>query len=724
MNLITAAMRRLQRAAVLLPIGLAACVATGWAAFPSSALMSGTSLGQDQSGDHYYALDQIRPGNVSRLQVAWTYETGTGGLQTTPLFRDGRLYIATPKQQVAALDPQTGKELWTFSGAVKGQQPVRGLTYWQQGSERRLFSSLGSTLIALDPDTGTLIPGFGRDGAVDLREDLGRDPAKMATFLTSPGVVFRDLIIVGFRTSETRPAAPGTIRAYDVRTGKLRWSFNTIPHPGEAGHDSWPESAWQDAGGANAWAGMALDERRGIVYVPTGSAVDDFYGADRRGDNLFSNSLLALDAGTGKRLWHFQAVHHDLWDRDLPSPPTLVTVTREGRRIDAIAQPSKQGFLYLLDRVTGKPVFPIEERPVPPSDVPGEFASPTQPFVSTPAPFARQRLTADMLTRRTPQAHEAAVKAFANMRNEGPFTPLTTRQPTLVFPGFDGGAEWGGAAADRRRGILFINSNDIAWTGQLAARVPPAATGTGASGKGANLYQEQCAACHGADRKGGPPAFPPLLDMGKLSAAQIGEIIQQGRGRMPGFPHIPANDRSAIAAYLRGEQEQAGVANEREVTAPAGVKAVRAPYYFTGYRKFLDPDGYPAIVPPWGTLSAIDLNSGKYLWKIPFGEYPELVAKGDAPTGTENYGGGIVTSTGILFIGATIYDRKFRAFDTRTGRLLWQTVLPYAGGATPTTYMAGGRQFVVIATSNSRNLKARQGSAYVAFALPRKMREK
>ena len=720
MILVTAAKRRLRRAAVLLPIGLAACVTVGLADFASSAQMSGTSLGQDQSGDHYYRLDQIKPDNVSRLQVAWTYETGAGGLQTTPLFRDGRLYVATPKQQVVALDPETGKELWNFGGTLKGYQPIRGLSYWQQGAERRLFSSQGSALIAINPDKGTLIAGFGKDGAVDLREGLGRDPGKMATFLTSPGTVFRDLIIVGFRTSESPPAAPGTIRAYDVRTGALRWSFNTIPHPGDVGHASWPEGAWKDAGGANAWAGMALDEKRGIVYVPTGSAVDDFYGADRKGDNLFANSLLALDASTGKRIWHFQAVHHDIWDRDLPSPPTLVTVTREGRRIDAIAQPSKQGFLYVLDRVTGKPVFPIEERPVPPSDVPGEFASPTQPFVSTPAPFARQRLTADMLTRRTPEAHEAALKAFAQMRSEGPFTPLTTSQPTVIFPGFDGGAEWGGAAADRKRGILFINSNDVAWTGRLAARTSTGAGNTGASRRGASLYQEQCSACHGADRKGAPPDFPPLTDVGKLSAAQIGEIIQQGRGRMPGFPQIGVTDRSAIIAYLQGEQEQAGVTNGREVSAPAGAKAAEPPYRFTGYRKFLDPDGYPAVAPPWGTLSAIDLNSGKYLWKIPLGEYPELAAKGEAPTGSENYGGALVTSSGILFIGATIYDRKFRAFETRTGRLLWQTVLPYAGVATPTTFMVGGRQFVVIATSNSRNRKAQQGSAYVAFALPRR----
>ncbi|MBU6393069.1 MAG: pyrroloquinoline quinone-dependent dehydrogenase [Sphingomonadales bacterium] len=713
--------KRLAKNGALIALGAALCATASSTLAERAAEASGTSLGQDQTGDHHFAIDQIKPGNVARLQVAWTYETGPGGLQTTPLFRDGRLYVVTPDQQVVALDPASGRELWKFSSSVRGQQPVRGLSYWRSGDERRLFSSLGSTLIAIDPDSGTLIPGFGKDGAVSLRENLGRDPAGMATFLTSPGIVFGDLIIVGFRTSEMRPAAPGTIRAYDVRTGQLRWSFNTIPHPGEAGHETWPQEAWQNAGGANAWAGMALDAKRGIVYVPTGSAVDDFYGGDRKGANLFANSLLALDARTGKRLWHFQTVHHDIWDRDLSSPPALVTITRGGRRIDAVVQPSKQGFLFVLDRVTGKPLYPVTEQPVPVSELPGEVASPTQPFVATPAPFARQRLTADMLTNRTPEAHDAALKAFSQMRSEGPFTPLTTRAPTVVFPGFDGGGEWGGPAIDRKRGILYINSNDVAWTGQLAARTAASVGAPGSPTRGAALYQDQCTACHGADRRGSPPAFPALLDVGKrLAASQIEAIMLQGRGRMPGFPQLAAADRAAIVAYLVGEKEQSATSDRQEVGAPAASLPARSPYYLTGYRKFVDADGYPAVAPPWGTLNAIDLNSGKYLWKIPLGEYPALIAKGMPVTGSENYGGPLLTSNGLLFIGATIYDRKFRAFDSRSGRLLWETTLPYAGVATPTTFLSGGRQYVVIATSSQRDPKVRQGSAYVAFALPLK----
>ncbi|PSJ38838.1 outer membrane protein assembly factor BamB family protein [Allosphingosinicella deserti] len=661
--------------------------------------------GGSPAGDRYSTLDQINTGNVAGLREVWRYDTGGARLQSSPLVIDGILYGVTPDQSVFALDAATGRRLWQHGPTEPGEQPVRGLTFWSDGQESRLFSSNGAALIALDPRTGKPIPSFGKDGRVDLRAGLGRDPEHVAAFLTTPGIVYRDLIITGFRTSESAPAAPGAVRAYDVRTGALRWTFNLIPRPGEAGHETWPRDAWKTAGGANAWAGMALDVQRGIVFVPTGSAVDDFYGGDRPGDNLYANSLVALDAATGRRLWHFQAVHHDILDRDFPSPPVLLTVQHHGRPVDAVAQPSKQGFVFLFDRVTGQPLFPIEERPVPASDVPGERAAPTQPVPLRPAPFARQAMTADTLTRRTPQAHEAAAREFAGMRSGGPFMPLALGTQTIVFPGFDGGAEWGGSAVDRRRGILYVNSNDIAWTGGLAV---PKAT----DDRGAGLYQAQCAACHGVAREGAPPDFPPLSDIGaRMDAAKVATIIKIGRGRMPGFPQISAADRRTIADYL--------IAGEgKEVRGPARAEGDAARYVFTGYRKFLDPDGYPAVAPPWGTLNAIDLNSGEYLWKIPLGEYPELAARGVADTGSENYGGPIVTAGGLLFIGATIYDRKFRAFDARNGRLLWQTILPYGGVATPITFAVRGRQYVVIATSGGRDPKGPQGSAYVAFALP------
>ncbi|ANI78331.1 pyrroloquinoline quinone-dependent dehydrogenase [Sphingobium sp. EP60837] len=669
--------------------------------------------GGNAGGDRYSELGQIDTRNVGKLEQVWRVDFGPGGLQTTPLVIGGVLYATTPGQKTVAMSPETGAKLWEYDPGSRSTQPIRGLAYWREGAEAHLFTSYGSYLVALSPETGQPIPTFGKDGRVDLRDELGRDPATMATFLTSPATVFKDLVIVGFRTSETAPAAPGSIRAYDARTGKLRWKFDVIPHPGEPGYDSWPTDAWKTAGGANNWAGMVVDERRGILFVPTGSAVNDFYGADRVGNNLYANSLIALDAATGRRLWHFQGVHHDLWDRDFPSPPVLLTVRRGGKSVNAVAQGSKQGMLFLFDRVTGKPLFPIEERPVPASDVPGEVASPTQPFALTPAPFARQHLTADMLTNRTPEARAAAEKAFATFNNKGPFTPLTVGKQTVVFPGFDGGAEWGGPAVDHRRGVIYINSNDVVWTGGLAETKPAPAAGNGAA-----LYQEQCSACHGANRDGAPPEFPPLTNLSpRLDTAQIAAIIAGGKGRMPGFPQIPPADRAAIASYLAGGRAEASNGEQREAESAAPA-VQRARYRFTGYRKFLDAQGYPAVAPPWGTLNAIDLNTGRYLWKIPLGEYPELSAKGMRDTGSENYGGPIVTAGGLVIIGATIYDRKLRAFDSRTGKLLWQTELPFAGVATPVTYMAGGRQFIVIATSGSRNPKGPQGSAYVAFALP------
>ena len=668
--------------------------------------------GGSSAGDRYSELTQIDKSNVGQLREAWRFETGAGGLQTSPLMIGGVLYAATPDQKTIALHAATGRPVWEFAPEEAAEQPIRGLTWWQAGGERRLFTSSGTHLVALDPATGKPLQGFGAGGKVDLREGLGRDPATLTAYLTTPGVIFGDTIIVGFRTSETHPAAPGAARAYDVRTGKLRWTFNLIPKPGEKGHETWPADAWRTAGGANSWPGMVVDQARGILFVPTGSAVNDFYGGDRPGDNLYSDSLVALDARTGSYLWHFQGVHHDIWDRDFPSPPVLVKVRHGGRMVDAVAQPSKQGFLFLFDRVTGKPLFPVEERPVPPSDVPGEVTAPTQPYALKPAPFARQAITGDMLTNRTPAARAFAEKAFAEMRSGHMFLPFAVGKPTLVIPGFDGGAEWGGPAVDRKRNIIYINSNDVAWIGELSdtqAGEPGAA-----GGRGAAVYGEQCSGCHGENREGAPPDFPPLTDVGeRLSAEQIARIIVVGKGRMPGFPHIAPDDRAALVGYLKGERQ----AEDRKEAASAA-PALAARYRFTGYRKFLDPDGYPAVAPPWGTLNAIDLDTGEYLWRRPFGEYPELVAQGMKETGSENYGGPIVTASGLLFIGATIYDRKFRAFDSLSGRLLWETVLPYSGVATPITYMLGGRQYVVIATSGQRDPKGPKGSAYVAFALP------
>lgn len=685
------------------------------------------------NGDHYSPLTQINRANVHQLKVAWTFDTHeTGGLQTNPLVIGHVLYAYTPSQKVIALDAATGKAIWTFYTGTPGTQPSRGFSYWTDGKASILFAGALTNLYALDPATGKPIPGFGDKGKIDLRQGLtDGDYSQTFVALTTPGVIYKDMIIVGFRAPEAEPALHGDIRAFDVHTGALRWSFHTIPHPGEYGYETWPKAAWKITGAANNWAGMSLDEKRGILYAPTGSAVTDFYGDDRAGDDLFANTLLALDANTGKRIWHFQDVHHDIWDRDFPSPPALVTVHRDGKAIEAVAQTTKQGFVFLFDRTNGKPLFPIEERPFPASNVPGETTSPTQPIPQLPLPYARQLLTADMLTTRTPEAHAWAEEQFKTFRSEGQFIPFSVDKQTVVFPGFDGGAEWGGPAIDPRSGVIYINANDIAYTGGLTANVA-------GGGAGANFYQTQCSMCHGADRKGSPPAFPSLIGVDKhLSDASITDLIHHGKGRMPAFPGVTGERLHAILAFLKanssamnvaqGDSAQRASAEASARTANAqskkemensGAPVVAAHYHFTGYRKFLDPDGYPAIVPPWGTLNAIDLNTGRYLWKIPLGEYPELAAKGMKQTGSENYGGPIVTAGGIVIVSATIYDRKIRAFDSRTGKLLWESELPYAGNATPATYMIDGKQYVVIAASGARNPNGPQGAAYVAFALP------
>ena len=749
-------------------------------------------------GDHHSTLTQINRANVQQLKVAWTFDTGEkGGIQTNPLIVGRTLYAYTSSQKVIALDAATGQLKWKFDTGMEARQPARGVAYWTDGKRARIFAGIMNYLYCLDAETGRPIASFGTAGRIDLRKSLRGDYKAQSTVLTTPGIIYKDLIIVGGRDPETHPAPPGDIRAYDVRTGALRWRFRTIPRPGEPGYKTWPPNAWKTAGAANNWAGMALDAQHGIVYVPTGSAVMDFYGGDRVGDDLFANTLLALDAYTGKLLWHFQGVHHDIWDRDFPSPPALFTMQRDGQRIEALAQTTKQGYLWVFDRLTGQPLFPIHEKPFPPSTVPGEVTSPTQPVPDAPAPFARQRLTEDMLTTRTPEAHAWAVKAFSEFRSDGQFVPLAVGKQTVVFPGFDGGAEWGGPAIDPATNVLYVNATEMAWTGGL---VPATKSGN----PGEQLYRSQCAACHGVDRAGAPPTFPSLVDINKrLPEAKITGAIRHGIGRMPSFPNIDAAGLAALLDYLRSSagpgkemtsapastatREPADSAGKTaysdrcavchgdhlqgrqpsfpmligvgsrlsaaqataiihsgkgtmpampDVTGPQlkallhylGVGAaamseasteVQDKYTFTGYRKFLDPDGYPAIAPPWGTLSAIDLTTGKYLWKVPLGEYPDLAKQGMTNTGTENYGGPIVTAGGVLFIGATVYDRQFRAFDSTTGNLLWHAELPFAGVATPSTYIVDGRQYVVIAASGGRDPKGPSGGAYVAFALSR-----
>ena len=662
--------------------------------------------GGNAENTHFSPLSQINKSNVKQLQIAWSYDTGeTGGLQTNPLEIDGVLYGISPSQKVFALDAATGKLKWKFDSRVIGTQPDRGLAYWSSpdNKDRRIIVGVMNFVYALDPETGQPILSFGDHGRVDLRENLGRDASNAFIVLTSPAVVYKDLFIVGGRLPETLPALPGDIRAYDVRTGNLRWSFHTIPHPGEFGYETWPKDAWQKSGAANNWMGMAVDQKTGILYAPTGSAAFDFYGGDRLGDDIFANCELALNAETGEHIWHFQGVRHDLWDRDFPSPPTLVTVTHDGKRVDAVAQTTKQGFVYLFDRANGKPLFPVEYRKYPPSELKGEVAADTQPLPTKPLPYARQLLTEGTLTNRTPEAHQWVLEQFRTYRSEGQFVPLSTGKNTIIFPGFDGGAEWGGSAFDPDTGVLYVNSNEMAWAVELAEN-----TADPLSGKG--IYQSQCTICHRDDMKGSPPLFPSLAGVSdRMTQEQIADRIRKGAGRMPGFPNLSADEVNALVKFVsEGENKALSLGQP----APPLMR-----YRFSGYTRFHDPDGYPAVAQPWGTLNAINLNTGEYAWKIPLGEYPELAAKGMNNTGSENYGGPIVTGGGLLFIGATNYDKKFRAFDKSTGELLWETRLPFSGNATPITYEVDGRQYVVIAAGGGKDLKSPSGGVYVAFAL-------
>jgi quinoprotein glucose dehydrogenase len=678
----------------------------------------------DKESSHFSSLHQINRKNVGHLRIAWTYHSSTAAgnrfsqIQCNPLIIDGVLYGTSPELSLFALDAATGKELWRFvpPGSERGGLGVnRGLAYWAAGEDRRILLVAGAYLYAIEANRGKVISSFGTNGRVDLKQDLGRDASRLYLVGTTPGIVFKNLLILGARVGEgPGPVAPGHIRAYDIRSGKLAWIFHTIPWPGEAGYETWPPDAWQYIGSANCWTGMALDETRGIVYIPTGSPAYDFWGGNRVGQNLFANCLLALDASTGKRVWHYQLVHHDLWDRDLPAPPNLVTLRRGGRKVDAVAQVTKSAQIFVFDRENGQPLFPIAECPAPASDLQGESAWPTQPLPTRPDPFARQLFTANEITDLSPEAHRAVLEQFMKLRPHAPFSP-PSREGTIIFPGFDGGAEWGGAAIDPAKGILYVNSSEAPWI--LTMVEQHSGTGTGLSG-GAAIYSQICAACHGVDRAGNAArSFPSLQKIGdKLKKTDIATLLNTGKGMMPSFAFLTGAQREAVAGFLLGESRSLPSRSRGVDAANEGDAQIREPYSMTGYNRWVDPNGYPANKPPWGTLNAIDLNTGCYLWRIPLGEYPELTAKGIPLTGTENYGGPIVTAGGLVFIAAT-RDEVFRAFDQKTGRLLWSTKLPAAGYATPATYLAGRRQFIVIACGGGK-LGTKSGDAYVAFALP------
>jgi quinoprotein glucose dehydrogenase len=684
--------------------------------------------GGTREGIRYSSLTQIDTTNVQQLQVAWTYRTGDADtvnhsqIQCNPIIIDDILYATTPQLKLIALHAATGKTKWVFDP----RQPTsdnrvldfilnnnRGVTYWTDGSAATIFYVAGSTLYAVEAATGKLSEPFGTGGKIDLHDGLGEDVHDLFVTATSPGVIYKDLFIIGSRVSEGPDAAPGHIRAYDVRTGKQKWTFHTIPQPGEYGYDTWENpDAWKFTGGANAWAGFTLDEQRGILFAPTGSASFDFYGGNRKGNNLFANCILALDAATGKRIWHFQYLHHDIWDRDIPTPPALVTVMHEGKKIDAVAQPTKTGFIYIFERETGKPLFDIREEPVPPSTIPGEKISPTQPLPAKPEPFMRQSFTEADLNDLLPAASFDTIrKQFHAYQKGHMFTP-PSREGSIFFPGLDGGAEWGGPSVDPATGILYVNANEIPWVITIADVEKSNATKETYAIAGKRLYLNHCSSCHGVNREGGGN-YPALTGIkSKYTTPQFTDLVATGRRMMPAFKHLSEQEREAIASFVLNIEM---LQKKEFIPQDSSVDLRAIPYRITGYNKFVSKEGYPAIKPPWGTLNAVDLNSGNIVWRIPLGEHPEF-PQATTPTGTENYGGPVVTAGGVLFIAAT-QDGKFRAFNKRTGKLLWETRLPVPGFATPAVYAVKGKQYVVIACGGGK-LKTKSGDTYIAFALP------
>lgn len=693
-------------AALMFTLGIGGCAAERQLQ-PQQAEWRETGL--DGGRTKYSPLDQINLGNVAQLEPAWIYHSGdlppkNSAVEANPLIVGNTLYTSTGTLRIVALDATTGTQKWLFdpfAGREPGQTLNRGISYWSDGKEARILFTAGPYLYALDAQTGRQVTVFGEAGKVDLRLGLGRNPEDLYVDATSPGAVFEDLIVIGTRVGEGIISAPGDIRAYDVRTGKTRWTFHTIPHPGETGYETWPEGMWKWAGGANAWGGVSVDAGRGIIFVGTGSATYDYWGGNRLGDNLFANSTVALDARTGQRIWHYQTVRHDVWDRDLNTPPILATVRRDGRSVDAAVQLTKQGYIYVFDRETGRPLFPIEDRPVAASDLKGEQVARTQPIPLLPPPTVRQEFRLEDVNGLTPETL-AANRATVSKLKLGPaFTP-PSEQGTLVTPGLAGAHSWGGGAFDATTGRLFVNSSEIPMIMKMLH------IEEGIMGRGKSTYLQNCAACHGADRKGSPE-FPSLVGVaGRYSRRELSAILATGRGRMPGFAHLSFDDKTNLFDYLYGGEDAVGDAKGK-----GGAPMV--PYVLNSMLDFLGPDGYPAIAPPWGTLSAINLNSGKIEWKVPLGEYEELTRRGIPPTGTKNFGGPIATAGGLVFIGATM-DEKFRAFDANTGRIVWQTTLPASAFAVASTYMVDGRQYIVVPAGGGQGRKT--SDIYIAFALP------
>lgn len=671
---------------------------------------------------HYSSLKQINVSNVAQLEIAWEYELGdTGNIETSPIIIGDTLFGKSASGLPFAINAASGEEYWNIKGEKFNlSSNSRGVNYWESDKDQRILYTHGQWLYAVDATTGNRIYSFGDSGRVSLKKGLRRSAHDKMVISTTPGSIYKNLIIMPLRVSEGSGAAKGYVQAFNIKTGDLVWVFKTVPDPGEFGYDTWPKNAFKntDIGGVNNWAGMAIDRKRGIVYVPTGSPAFDYYGGNREGKNLFASTLLALDAQTGKRIWSYQFVHHDIFDRDLPAPPTLLTVTHNGEKIDAVAQITKHGYVFLFNRVTGRPLFPIKEQPVPQSHVPGEQTWPTQPFPTKPAPFARVKLTEKDINIHAKNYNEL-LNIFRNSRTDGPFTPPGLKQNAFIFPGLDGGGEWGGAAVDPH-GILYVNSSAVPWYLQLVPNFDEEELKKLSLGN--RLFLTTCSQCHGADLEGEKSAgIPALLNIkDDHSENYVTQVISNGKGMMPAFGGtLSKKETKAIVNYIFGRKEkmmnESGVIdNESKQLKP---NKLAVPYRIH-HTRFMTSDGYPAINPPWGTLSAIDMNTGEFVWRDTLGTHPELKeVYGTSKTGTLNFGGPIVTAGNLLFIASTP-DSLFKAYDKTTGELLWKTKLPAPGFATPATYQVNGKQYVVIACGGSGQLGIKARIIYVAFALP------
>jgi len=686
----------------------------------------------DKSRTHYSSLNQINTSNIKTLEKVWEYKSGDLGIenktqiQCSPIVIDNILYGTNPLIKLFAINAKTGKEIWKFNPeetVSPGWGVNRGVIYWNDKQGGRIIYTSGKYIHAVDALTGEIEKTFGENGKIDLRKNLGRPFESLVAISNTPGVIYNNILIQGTRVHEGPGASPGHIRAYDLNTGALIWRFNTIPEPGEFGYETWPKDAWKYIGGVNSWSGMTLDEETGIVYIPTGSASYDFYGGNRIGSNLFANSLLALKASTGERIWHFQFVHHDLWDRDIPAPPNLITVKKNGKSIKAIAQITKSGHIFVFNRANGEHVFPIKEFPFPASDLEGEEAWPTQPLPVKIPPFARQQFTEDLINDMFPNSKallawsplqkdkvsdKTVKEMWSTLNSNGQFQPPSDKIKTITFPGLDGGGEWGGAGYDPNTGLLYINSNEMPWVSK--ANKIEKLMNSSAKKYGKSIYLQQCSRCHGGELEG-VSNIPTLKNIkSKYTIKDLHSIIKYGKGSMMPLPQLTDIQIKAISAFLL---EDDSIEISKESFNDLDPNAL--PYSISFYGRFMDENGYPAIKPPWGTLNAIDLNKGELVWKVPLGEYEELTAKGFPKTGTENYGGPIITSGGLLFIGAT-NDEYFRAFDKKTGEELWKAKLPAGGYATPITYQINGKQYIVIACGGGK-MGTKSGDSYIAFSL-------